>query len=163
MCFSQAESSFSYRLPITLTVFILPVPDPRAGMPDVCQNPSLPREELHGHGISLLYCVPCQGCVSQPDSFSFLPSQLRVDLSSQPWMQRHLPTESPVCFHESCFTRRCISIIDVFMRAGELSFLLLHHVDPFPLLFCVLTKALSSAFLELIFCFVFKNQQNSTE
>ena len=53
---------------------------------------------------------------------------------------------------------RVASHVDVFlMRAGELSFLLLHHVDPFPLLFCVLTKALSSAFLELIFCFVFKN------
>lgn len=98
---------------------------------------------------------PARGvCLSLIASLLFLLNFVWIFLHSL-GCRSIFPPSLQFFFHESCFTRRCINITDVFMREGELSFLLLHHLDPFPLLFCMLTKALSSAFLELIFCFVF--------
>lgn len=63
--------------------FIWPVPDSRAGMLDMCQNPSLPREELQAWDIPLSTVFPARGvCLNLVTSLLFLLHSVWIFLHS---------------------------------------------------------------------------------
>ena len=118
LCSSQVESRFlwprrqSYCFLNRLRGLVFPVSDPRAGVPNRWFTLLTPQEVSPHPWNSPLLCVPSQGCRSQPDHVSSLPTQFHVDFSySLVCMRVFLPVSS-------LFSVRIALYVEIFLMCS---------------------------------------------